>query len=98
MKRTVAILLSLLLFLSTLPGYAEETTPAKDFPTAFLQWAQNMNLSTSDYGGTFSYGQNPPYHATLRQDNNILELAIQELGKAQLNDQMFALEINGQKY
>lgn len=98
MKRTVAILLSLLLFLSTLPGYAEETTPAKDFPTAFLQWAQNLNLSTSDYGGTFSYGQNPPYHATLRQDNNILELAIQELGKAQLNDQMFALEINGQKY
>lgn len=98
MKRIIAVLLAVVLLSGISLSAAEEPQMPADFLQALADWAQNLNLDESDYAGSVKWINSPEYQGTVKKNQEITEIELTGLGKAQVSSRKIILDIGGRKF
>ena len=98
MKRIIAVLLAIVLLSGIALSAAEESGKPADFLQALSEWAQKLNPDESDYSASVKWSGSPGYQGTLRKDQEITEIELAGLGKAQVSENKLMLDIGGKKF
>ena len=98
MKRIIAVLLAVVLLSGITLSAAEESGKPADFLQALSEWAQKLNPDESDYSASVKWSGSPGYQGTLRKDQEITEIELAGLGKAQVSENKLMLDIGGKKF